>query len=93
MANVVGGWDVVEMQACNLPEEAATGFTAVTEHLVGAKYLPVLYVGTQVVHGTNYMILCKQTLAVPGATEHLVKMVINGTPEGQWSIVSVEQIV
>ena len=99
MSNVkTGGWELSEMQGCALPQQVATGFGAVTQAMVGAKYEPVLYVGTQVVHGMNHMIICKQDLAVQGATEHLVKMVLNqnvddGSLVGKWSVVTIEQIV
>ena len=85
---LVGGWELVEMKACNLPEDAATGFTQATQSLVGATYVPVLYVGKQIVPGVNHMIICKQTLAVKDATEHLVELVINSG-----SVVSIKQIV
>ena len=93
-----GGWTLAPMQPCNLPQQLATGFSAVTQGMVGAKYVPLLYVGTQVVHGTNHMLICKQTLVVPGAPQHLVKMVLNqinagGDFTGQWSLVSIEQIL
>ena len=99
MLNVkTGGWELAEMPACNLPEKVASGFSEVTHAMVGARYVPVLYVGTQVVHGINHMIICEQILAVPGATKHLVKMVLNqnvddGSLVGKWSVVSIEQIV
>lgn len=98
MANIQGGWELANMQACNLPEKVASGFGEVTQSMVGAKYLPVLYVGTQVVHGVNHMLICKQALAAQGAPEYLVKMVLNQVPDesslvGKWSLVSVEQIV
>ena len=99
MANgKMGGWELADMQPCPLPEEVATGFKEVTQNMVGAKYVPVLYVGKQVVHGVNHMLICKQTLAAQGAPEHLVKMVLNQAPEegslvGKWSVVSIEQIV
>ena len=94
MANLIGGWELVEMQACSLPEEIATGFGKITQGMVGAKYVPVLYVGTQVVHGINHMLICKQTLAAQGAPEHLVEVVINSAPTtGAWSLVSINQIV
>lgn len=99
MLNVkTGGWELAEMLACSLPEKVASGFSEVTHAMVGAKYVPVLYVGTQVVHGMNHMIICKQTLAVQGAAEHLVNMVLNqnvddGSIVGKWSVVSIEQIV
>lgn len=96
--NMSGGYTLAPMEACPLPEQVATGFGLVTKNLVGATYTPVLYVGTQVVHGTNHMLICKQTLAAPGAPEHLVKMVLNqnhddGSIVGQWSLVSIEQII
>ena len=99
MLNVkTGGWKLAKMKACGLPEKVASGFTEVTHAMAGAKYVPVLYVGTQVVHGMNHMIICTQTLAVQGATEHLIKMVLNqnvddGSIVGKWSVVSIEQIV
>ena len=96
--SLAGGWTLVPMEGCKLPQQVATGFSEVMASLVGARYEPVLYVGTQVVHGTNHMLLCKQTLAAPGAPEHLVKMVLNqncdgGDIVGKWSVVAIEQIV
>lgn len=99
MPNMIhGGYQLAHMEACSLPEQVATGFSMAIGSMVGAKYEPVLYVGTQVVHGTNHMLICKQTLAVAGAPEHLVKMVLNqncdgGDIVGSWSIVSIEEIV
>ncbi len=75
-----------------LPEDVEKGFNEVTQHLVGASYEPVLYVGSQVVAGINYMIICKQTLSDKDATEHLVTLVINVFNE-KWSIVSIDEIV
>lgn len=44
------------------------------------------------------MLICRQRLATQGAPEHLVKLVINqnqddGSVVGQWSLVSIEQII
>lgn len=89
---MVGTWKIEKMQAASLPEIVAAGFAAVTNDLDGASYLPVLYVGEQVVRGTNYMIICKQTLSDRSATEHIVKMVIN-LFQNNWSIVIIDTIV
>lgn len=86
-----GGWNLKEISS-KLPEEVEKGFKEVTQHLVGASYEPVLYAGSQVVVGFNYMIICKQTLSDIDATEHLVKLVINIFNE-KWSIVSIDEIV
>lgn len=98
MSTLVGGWKLAPMEACNLPQQVATGFSEVTKALVGANYVPVLYAGTQLVHGINHMLICKQTLAAPGAPEHLVEMVLNqntddGSIVGKWSVVTIKQIV
>ena len=96
---LVGGYELANMEPCNLPDPVATGFQEVMGGMVGATYTPVLYVGSQLVHGTNYMVICKQTLAAAGAPEHLVELVLNQCPEqdgsltGKWSIVTVKQIV
>lgn len=89
---MVGTWKIEKMQEASLPEIVATGFATVTRDLVGASYLPVLYVGEQVVKGINYMIICKQTLSDKSATEHIVKMVINSF-QNDWSIVFIDTIV
>ena len=99
MSNTLpGGWTLAEMHPCSLPQQVATGFGKVTQAMVGARYVPVLYVGTHVVHGVNHMLICKQTMAAQGAPEHLVKMVLNqnvddGSIVGKWSVVTIEQIV
>lgn len=98
MSSVIpGGYKLEDMEACPLPQQLTTAFSKITE-LLGAKYKPVLYVGTQVVHGVNHMILCKQTLSAEGAPEHLVKMVLNQKADseeiiGSWELVNIEEIV
>ena len=89
---MVGTWKLAEMQPATLPEKVASVFADVTSHLLGAKYIPVLYCGEQVVQGMNYMIICKQTLAVSGAPERLVTMVINSFEQHN-AIVKIEGIV
>ncbi|MCM1061681.1 MAG: hypothetical protein NC452_15535 [Eubacterium sp.] len=88
---IAGGWNLKEMSS-KLPEEVEKGFKEVTQHLVGASYEAVLYVGSQVVAGVNYMIICKQILSDKDAAEHLIKLVINIFNE-KWSIVSIDEII
>lgn len=89
---VLGGWNIDEMKGCNLPQKAASAFTAVTGGLVGADYMPVLYVGSQVVNGTNYCILALQTVITQNPEKRLVKMIINVSSNGTASLVSVSGI-
>ena len=74
---ILGGWNIDEMKSVNFPQKAASAFTAITGGLVGADYQPVLYVGSQVVNGTNYCILAVQTLTTAEPEKRLVKMIIN----------------
>ena len=39
-----GIWKIATMQTAIPPEKAATAFTEVTSHLLGATYTPVLYI-------------------------------------------------
>ena len=64
---LLGGWTladspVVTAQAQGLMDKALKGFT-------GANYVPVAYVGSQVVAGTNHLLLCRANQVIPGAQE------------------------
>lgn len=87
-----GGWNLDEVKGCNLPQKVATDFTAVTSDLVGADYEPIAYLGSQVVNGTNYRILCIQRLTVPNADKKIVKMIINEASDGSVRLVSVSGV-
>ena len=92
MTNVPGGWEIAEMQPAPLPEKVASAFTEVTSSLLGAKYVPVLYCGQQIVHGSNHMIICEQTISAKDAPKHLVTMTINISEQGS-SMVEINKII
>lgn len=78
-----------------LPQKPATAMTAVENpELTGARYQVVMYVGDQVVRGTNYWFEAKQTVSTRNAEEHLVLIAVNEF-EGKFEIVksSVVKIV
>ena len=89
---VLGGWNIDDMKSVNLPQKAQSAFTAVTGGLVGAEYMPVLYVGSQLVNGTNYCILAVQTIITGTPEKRLVKMIINVSSNGTASLVSVSGV-
>ena len=89
---MLGGWDISSLKACNLPQKAASAFALVTGGLVGAEYMPVLYVGSQQVHGTNHCIIAVQTVITANPEKRLVKMIINEMPDGTANLVSVSGI-
>ena len=93
---IPGGWKILNMEACALPQKVASGFSEVFNGLIGASYLPVLYCATQVVAGTNHMILCKQTLATRDAQEAIVKVVLYEhlpSDGGKFVLTSIDEVV
>ncbi len=69
---VAGGWAVdEEFTGAQIPEDAEDALTKACEGMDGAAYEPVAYLGSQVVAGVNYALLCKVTPVVPDAQPHL----------------------
>lgn len=89
---MAGNWILEDFKNVNLPQKVASGFAEVTGGLVGADYMPVLYVGHQVVNGMNYCVLATQVITNANPETRLVKMVINEAPDGVFSLVSVSGI-
>ena len=56
---VTGGWELYDNQANVLPDEVQSAFDKAAEAFTGSKLEPVAYIASQVVAGTNYMILCE----------------------------------
>ena len=61
----VGGWTLTEDGV--LTEEAQSAFDKAMEGLVGVDYTPLALLGTQLVAGMNYCLLCEATVVYPGA--------------------------
>ena len=88
----LGAWDLENVKPVNLPQRVQSAFTAVTGGLTGADYQPVLYVGSQIVNGTNYCVLAIQTLVTAEPESRLVKMIIHDDINGSPSLLSVSGI-
>ena len=52
-----------------MTEELKALFSRGTEALTGADYIPVAYLGSQVVAGTNHAFLCQAVTAYPGTLD------------------------
>ena len=59
-----------------LPQKAASALGVLNE-LVGAEYKPVMYVGTQVTQGTNYIFICEIKTISLIEDRKLVSLAIN----------------
>ncbi len=76
-AGLVGSWDVKDAQPeAALPDDVKAAFDTATAKLLGVDYVPVAYLGSQVVAGTNYAVLCKKTAVAPDAETSLAVLII-----------------
>ncbi|GKX57538.1 hypothetical protein SOASR030_36500 [Leminorella grimontii] len=75
---IPGGWNInPELAPCKLPKDVDAIFSETLGSLLGARYEPLMFCGSQVVAGMNYMFICKQTIVTPESPVHLVKMTIH----------------
>ena len=88
----LGSWNIDDVKSTNLPQKVQSAFTSVTGDLVGADYQPVLYVGKQIVNGSNYCVLAIRTLVTPQPSKRLVKMIIHEDNDGSASLISITGI-
>ena len=59
---VAGGWQVAEdYTTAEIPKEAFEAYDAATAQLDGNELHPMAYLGSQLVAGTNYALLCHST--------------------------------
>lgn len=84
-----GGYEIVNRSADSLPQELATAIAELNTDLIGATYLPLWYVGKQLVNGTNYFLLCRQIRATRERDVAIVGVVLNVSNEGRASIVEI----
>lgn len=72
-----GGWEYNQGElSLDKNAEAKAAFNKALEGLVGCKYEPIALIGSQVVAGTNYCILCKTTPVYPNAESSYVLLYI-----------------
>lgn len=91
--NTIGGWVYQDMQACNLPEPVATAFSKAFEGFVGVKYVPVLYVASQLVSGNNYCIICQSTTATNSPIQGCKVVYIYADLQGNAHITRIEDVI
>ena len=89
---LMGGWAIVPAEANALPEDAQAAFDKAMETLVGAEYTPVALLGTQVVAGTNYCILCQISPVVPDPVPSWALVYIYADLEGNAEILNVYEL-
>jgi predicted small lipoprotein YifL len=83
----VGGWTIPEDAAVS--EEARAAFDKALEGLTGVSYQPVALVGTQLVSGTNYCILCEARVVYPDAVPYYALVYVYADLQGGAKILNI----
>ena len=87
---LAGGWAVPEeFEAATLPEDVQAAFDKALVGYTGLKQEPVAYLGSQVVAGTNYAILCHSSLLTAAPVHSLQIVFVNADLEGNASITNI----
>ena len=89
---MTGGWENIPHEAGELPADVQAAFDKAVDSLVGAEYVPVALMSTQVVAGTNYCILCQITPVVPDATLTWALVYIYADLDGNAEITNVYEL-
>ncbi len=82
-----GGWTPASDPA--VTEEIRELFDKAMDGMVGVNYVPVAYLGSQVVAGMNYAILCQATVVYPNAQPEWVVVYLYKDLEGGVSILDI----
>lgn len=88
---VSGGWEIGEAgAAAELPKAVDKAFRKATKELDGNDLEPAAYIGSQVVAGSNYMILCRSTSVTENPETKLQMAVIYADLDGGAKLTSLE---
>lgn len=75
-----GSYTLVDRAANRLPQKLASFLSNLNGSLLGATYIPVWYVGYQLVNGTNHLVICEQVRTTRDQHHALVGVVVNIPP-------------
>ena len=90
---VDGGWNVAEdYTTTELPDEVQNAFDKATEEFVGNDLVPMAYLGSQVVAGTNYALLCHSTLVTAEPVSSIQVVIIYEDLDGNCSIANINTL-
>ena len=89
-APLAGGWTPAEDYT--VTEERQAVFEKGMEMLVGVNYVPVAYLGSQVVAGTNHVFLCQATVVYPDAQPYYVLIYLYEDLQGQVKLLNVADL-
>lgn len=88
--NLAGGWGMTEDIA--VTEDARAAFDKAMEEFVGVGYEPVALLGTQVVAGLNYCLLCRaSTVTLPPQSFYALVYIYAGV-DGTCAVMDIQEI-
>ena len=85
-----GGWGAATDPT--ITDEVRTLFDRAMEGLVGVNYVPVAYLGSQIVAGYGHAILCQATTVYPGAAPRWVIVYLFEALDGSVSITDIADL-
>ncbi len=86
---VSGGWELYDNEANELPEDVQSAFDKAVEQFEGSDLKPLAYIASQVVAGTNYMILCEVETVMEEPVQSYQMVVIYADLQGNAEITQV----
>lgn len=87
---VTGGWEIADNEAAALPEEVQAAFDKAVEQFTGSELKPVAYIESQIVAGTNYMILCEAETTTAEPVKSYQMAVIYADLEGKAELTQIK---
>ena len=92
-SSAIGGFTVNTGSAdLDKNPEVKAAFEKAAGGLMGVEYVPVAYLGSQLVSGRNYLILCESTVVVPGAKTSLSLVTVYADLNGNAEITAVKPL-
>ena len=80
LGGALGGYDIVNIPADKLPQDAASAIGAVNSDLLGATFMPLWYIGKQLVNGVNHLFVVEDIRVTKNKDKHIVGLVVNVPP-------------
>ena len=90
--HLLGAWCANMDHPTEIPQDVLDAFQAATESTTDYVYKPIALLGSQVVAGMNYCLLCEKTLVVPDAQPSYALVYINDGINGEKQILKIEDI-
>ena len=88
--SLLGSWQTAESP--ELTEDRTALFEKAVEGLLGVSYVPVVYLGNQVVAGTNHCFLCKATVIYPDAVPSYALVYVYEDLQGNCEITDTSEV-